>query len=160
AARAGRLLVQSEREHGCAIDPRHRTDRARSVRRSGPLLSPGPATLRSTDRKSRDQAAADSRIAPAPSQRERRIMNLPRWPVYPALTVIGVLLFIAFPHRRRGDPYAGAAASAQPDAMKSGSRAGSKYPRVVVLGIDGMDPDILEEVMRSDPDRMTNFRRL
>lgn len=34
------------------------------------------------------------------------------------------------------------------------------FPRVVVLGIDGMDPDILREAMERFPDRMQNFRKL
>ncbi len=34
------------------------------------------------------------------------------------------------------------------------------FPRVVVLGIDGMDPDLLREAMERYPDRMQNFRKL
>ncbi|MFT5199517.1 MAG: putative AlkP superfamily phosphohydrolase/phosphomutase [Planctomycetota bacterium] len=35
-----------------------------------------------------------------------------------------------------------------------------QYKRVVVLGIDGLDPDILKEVMELHPERMQNFRAL
>ena len=34
------------------------------------------------------------------------------------------------------------------------------HPRVVVLGIDGMDPDILRETLDRHPDRMKHFARL
>ena len=37
---------------------------------------------------------------------------------------------------------------------------GKSYPRVVVLGIDGLDPEILREAMERYPERMKNFRRL
>ncbi|MCA9000291.1 MAG: alkaline phosphatase family protein [Planctomycetes bacterium] len=36
----------------------------------------------------------------------------------------------------------------------------SAQPSVVVLGIDGLDPDILQEAIQRFPDRMANFRRL
>ena len=36
----------------------------------------------------------------------------------------------------------------------------SKYPRIVVLGIDGLDPDILKSVVERFPERMPNFRQL
>ena len=34
------------------------------------------------------------------------------------------------------------------------------HPRMVILGIDGLDPDILAKAMERFPDRMPNFRRL
>ncbi|MFT7670197.1 MAG: putative AlkP superfamily phosphohydrolase/phosphomutase [Planctomycetota bacterium] len=40
------------------------------------------------------------------------------------------------------------------------SAAALAHPRVVVLGIDGMDPEILAEVIEKYPDRMPNFTRL
>ncbi len=51
------------------------------------------------------------------------------------------------------------------DSEKQGQHASGgpgpvQYKRVVVLGIDGLDPDILQEAMRRYPDRMTNFRAL
>ncbi len=36
----------------------------------------------------------------------------------------------------------------------------TQFKRVVVLGIDGLDPDILQEAMERYPDRMQNFRAL
>lgn len=36
----------------------------------------------------------------------------------------------------------------------------TKFPRVVVLGIDGLDPEILAETIALYPDRMRNFARL
>ena len=68
-------------------------------------------------------------------------MYLPRWTVYPALVAIAGLIVVAIPHRRSRDPFA----TAKP---------------VVVLGIDGMDPDILREVVERFPERMPNFRWL
>lgn len=73
-------------------------------------------------------------------------MSLPRWTVYPALTVIAVLVFMAVPRLRSVDPYTDpSTAAAKP---------------VVILGVDGMDPDLLQEIMERHPDRMTNFRWL
>ena len=71
-------------------------------------------------------------------------MTLPRWTVYPALLVIALLLFMAIPRLRSIDPYAD----------------GPVAKAVVVLGVDGMDPDILAEVVERYPQRMTNFRWL
>jgi predicted AlkP superfamily phosphohydrolase/phosphomutase len=79
-------------------------------------------------------------------------MMIPRWTVYPALALIGGFLFAAIPHPRHEDPFAGAASSKEPRA--------TAHPQVVVLGIDGMDPDILAEVMQLYPGRMPNFRWL
>ena len=56
-------------------------------------------------------------------------MSLPRWTVYPALMLIAVLVFGAIPRRASPDPYAGG--------------AGGPAKSVVVLGVDGMDPEIL-----------------
>jgi predicted AlkP superfamily phosphohydrolase/phosphomutase len=36
----------------------------------------------------------------------------------------------------------------------------AEQPRVIVLGIDGMDPEILAETIERFPDRMPNFKRL
>jgi len=35
-----------------------------------------------------------------------------------------------------------------------------EHPRVLVLGIDGLDPDVLREVIEKYPDRVPNFRKL
>jgi predicted AlkP superfamily phosphohydrolase/phosphomutase len=71
-------------------------------------------------------------------------MTLPRWTVYPALMVIALGIFMAIPRRSARDPYADR----------------GRYEPVVVLGIDGMDPDILKEVIARHPERMTNFQWL
>ena len=73
-------------------------------------------------------------------------MALPRWTVYPALLVLALLAFMAVPKLRPVDPYA------------TGSRELAKP--LVVLGVDGMDPDILKQVVERYPDRMPNFRWL
>ena len=78
-------------------------------------------------------------------------MSLPRWTVYPALAVIVGILVIAIPKRTDADPNAGAA------HVKSGDLL---HKPVVVLGIDGLDPDILAEVIEIYPERMENFRWL
>jgi hypothetical protein len=51
----------------------------------------------------------------------------------------------------------------KPRAAESGEvevREGVRHPRVVVLGIDGLDPEILAETMAKYPERMRNFARL
>ncbi len=84
-------------------------------------------------------------------------MTLPRWTAYVALAVIAILFASAIPKRSKStDPTAARAAQAR----SSAHLAESKYPRVVVLGIDGMDPDILRDVMERHPDGMANFHRL
>ncbi|MEW6071004.1 MAG: alkaline phosphatase family protein [Planctomycetota bacterium] len=90
-------------------------------------------------------------------------MSLPRWTVYPALVLIAVLIVIAVPARRSEDPYAGAAGeaaggSARPDPAGASGR--TRFPAVVVLGIDGMDPDILAEAIDAAPELFPNFRWL
>ncbi len=86
-------------------------------------------------------------------------MKLPRWTVYPALALIGAVAFIAIPERVEDDPFAGAA-SAVAEGVDVPARVATTHPRLVVLGIDGMDPDILAEVMQAYPERMPNFRWL
>ncbi len=88
-------------------------------------------------------------------------MRLPRWTVYPALALLAILTITAVP-RRATDPYAGAAAARISALNGSGTPAlpPAKYPRIVVLGIDGMDPEILQETIDRFPDRMRNFQWL
>lgn len=69
-------------------------------------------------------------------------MRLPRWTTYPALAVLLGVAFVAIP-------------------KLGGSDAETiEAKRVVVLGIDGMDPDLLREALRRDPDALPNFRWL
>ncbi len=74
-------------------------------------------------------------------------MILPRWTAYLALAGIATLIGSGIP--RRSTPVADLAGT-----------AGPSHPRMVVLGIDGMDPDILRDVVAAHPDRMPNFARL
>lgn len=73
-------------------------------------------------------------------------MTLPRWTVYPALVLLASLAFMAIPRPVRLDPYAG--------------KEGAPAKPVVVLGVDGMDPEILAQVVERYPERMQNFRWL
>jgi predicted AlkP superfamily phosphohydrolase/phosphomutase len=79
-------------------------------------------------------------------------VKLPRWTVYPALAVLGVFLLPAIPRKSEPRP-AGATSGA--DVLPA-----PMHKRVVVLGIDGLDPEILQEVIARFPERMTNFQRL
>ena len=81
------------------------------------------------------------------------MISIPRWTVYPALVLLLAMLWPAQPAPDDPMTLSGPATAAQPARE-------SKHPRVVVLGIDGMDPDILGEVVAEFPDRMPNFRRL
>ena len=85
-------------------------------------------------------------------------MTIPRWTVYPALVLISGFLIVAIPKRSPEDPFSGAADVE--DAASPANLPPAKNKRVVVLGIDGMDPDILEEVVSRYPERMANFRWL
>jgi len=90
-------------------------------------------------------------------------MTIPRWTVYPALMVIAAILVIALPERSGEDPYEGAASNALANEGGPGAAVPARdteFPEVVVLGIDGMDPDILAEVIAEQPERFPNFRWL
>jgi len=76
-------------------------------------------------------------------------VKLPRWTAYVSLGMIFAMAIVAIP---------------KPTRSRAGARpapaSATEYPRLVVLGIDGMDPEILQQVMERYPERMTNFRRL
>ncbi len=80
-------------------------------------------------------------------------MRLPRWTAYPALGVLAIFLVTAVPGRGTS-PYRGAARRA-----REGVDA-TKHPRVIVIGIDGLDPDTLEEMIQADPSRVPHFSAL
>ncbi len=80
-------------------------------------------------------------------------MMLPRWTVYPALGILAGFLVLAIPRRSEVDPYA--AGVEEHETPRS-----FKHKPLVILGIDGMDPDLLEEVVGAHPKRMPNFRWL
>lgn len=84
-------------------------------------------------------------------------MKLPRWTVYPALATLAVFAVGAFP--RPVEPLDSGAALAARGAAPIASET-TKHKRVVVLGIDGLDPDILKDVVARYPDRMRNFAKL
>ena len=72
-------------------------------------------------------------------------MILPRWTTYPALATVAVLLLTAVPKPVPTRPASGAAAK-----VMAGEGATS-HPRLVVLGIDGLDPEILAGVIARHP---------
>lgn len=84
-------------------------------------------------------------------------MRLPRWTVYPALATLGLFAVGAVP-RPIEPPALGSAAAAR--AGLDPTAEAPKHKRVVVLGIDGLDPDILVEVIERYPDRMRHFAEL
>ena len=71
-------------------------------------------------------------------------MKLPRWTVWPAFAVLLAFLVPALPFGGK-------------DAAPAGA---TRRPRVVVLGIDGMDPEILQETIARFPERTRNFQAL
>ena len=81
-------------------------------------------------------------------------MSLPRWTIWPALAVLCFFLVGAVP-KRVTDPNAGVAAAA-----RAGELPDEPHKRVIVLGIDGLDPELLAETVRLYPERMKNFRAL
>lgn len=82
-------------------------------------------------------------------------MNLPRWTAYMALAVLAIGLVSALPAGEDERPSEGAA-----EAAREGKPLATSYPRLVVLGIDGLDPDILADVVARHPERMPNFAKL
>jgi predicted AlkP superfamily phosphohydrolase/phosphomutase len=74
-------------------------------------------------------------------------MRLPRWTVWPALGILFVFAIPALP--RRGEP-----------RSEAPGGAAARYPRMVLLGIDGLDPDLLAQVIADHPERMQNFAAL
>jgi predicted AlkP superfamily phosphohydrolase/phosphomutase len=89
-------------------------------------------------------------------------MSLPRWTVYPALVLIAVLVVMAVPRTSQEDPYAGAAieAALARNENRPAQQRRFRHEPLVIVGVDGMDPDILAEVVERFPDDMPNFRWL
>ncbi len=81
-------------------------------------------------------------------------MKNTRWTVWPALAVLA-FFFVASVPRRVSDPNPGAAAEARGEVVRD-----EPHKRVVVLGIDGLDPELLAETVRLYPEHMPNFRKL
>ncbi len=70
-------------------------------------------------------------------------MRLPRWTAYPALAALAAMFWYAIPRAKHRE------VSTLP-----------AHERVVVLGIDGLDPELLAETMKRFPELTKNFRRL
>ena len=77
---------------------------------------------------------------------------LPRWTAYAALALIFALALTAVP--RPAKQPASSVVSA-PVVLPEAT-----HPRLVVLGVDGMDPDILEDVIARYPGQMPHFEQL
>jgi len=73
-------------------------------------------------------------------------VRLPRWTVWPAMAVLAAFLVPAIPSRR--------------DAKTAAVPVETTHPRTLVLGIDGMDPDLLRDVIARYPERTQNFQWL
>jgi predicted AlkP superfamily phosphohydrolase/phosphomutase len=78
-------------------------------------------------------------------------MQLPRWTAWPALALIFALALTAVPRPVRSEREARVHAPIGTPAAKT------TYPRVVALGIDGLDPDLLAEAIQRFPERTRNF---
>lgn len=85
-------------------------------------------------------------------------MNLPRWTVYPALALLVGMPMAVIGNEQPEDPYAGMAKVARTEPAAKLPPA--KFPRMVVLGIDGLDPELLGEAIERFPDRTRNFQWL
>ena len=85
-------------------------------------------------------------------------MTIPRWTVYPALLIL-LGTGVAFLPDGGTDPYEGAARAVREGESVAEVRNYAHEP-VVVLGIDGLDPDILKEAVERFPERTPNFRWL
>lgn len=70
-------------------------------------------------------------------------MRLPRWTVWPALAVLFAFAIPGVPWR-----------TSESHEVPAGEAGGK---RVVVLGIDGLDPDLLQQFIRAHPERFPNF---
>jgi len=78
-------------------------------------------------------------------------MKLPRWTTYPALAALFAMAWMAIPHR---------VGPANPLRHRPAGAPPTTHERVVVLGIDGLDPELLAEAMQRFPQRMQNFQSL
>jgi predicted AlkP superfamily phosphohydrolase/phosphomutase len=67
-------------------------------------------------------------------------MRLPRWTVWPALAVLAVFVV--------------------PAVTRPAEDVPAKHPAVIVLGIDGLDPDVLREAIERFPEHTPNWLRL
>jgi predicted AlkP superfamily phosphohydrolase/phosphomutase len=75
--------------------------------------------------------------------------------VYPALALLAAFLIPALPARKRADPPVVSTNTATPHLAGL-----EKFPRMIVLGFDGLDPKVLARVIAKHPDRMKQFKQL
>jgi predicted AlkP superfamily phosphohydrolase/phosphomutase len=79
-------------------------------------------------------------------------MELPRWTAWPALALIFALALTAVPRPVKSEP--------EPLSRSDAAAPKTTYPRLAVLGIDGLDPDLLAEAIERFPERTQHFARL
>lgn len=84
------------------------------------------------------------------------------WSNVLALSVIAILLMAGVPRKAKPSPHAGAARKALGAAVtpRPTRLPETRYERVIVLGIDGCDPDIMREVLAETPELVPNFKKL
>ncbi len=90
-------------------------------------------------------------------------MILPRWTAYLALAVILILAVSGIPRRTDNSEAEGAARAARDESGLRDGRSklpAPNHPRTVILGIDGLDPELLRAVIEKHPERMRAFQRL
>lgn len=90
------------------------------------------------------------------------MITIPRWTVYPSVLVVVGMGVAVFP-RPAEEEHAGAAASTRRHAAASEEPVGAaavsdfEHKPIVVLGVDGLDPEILAATIEAYPEAMGNF---
>jgi len=87
-------------------------------------------------------------------------MKLPRWTVWPAFAVLAAFLVPAIPITGSKREPAGGTGRADAAAPEHAYPASTKHPRIVVLGIDGLDPELLQETIAKFPGGTRHFQAL
>jgi predicted AlkP superfamily phosphohydrolase/phosphomutase len=111
-------------------------------------------------------------------------MKLPRWTIWPAFAILAAFLIPAIPHRgdEKGAHAERSGATTRSEATENRGDSSARpndsdahpnthtdrvlpapnpaHKRVVVLGIDGLDPDILRETIAKFPERTKSFQAL
>ena len=87
-------------------------------------------------------------------------MKLPRWTVWPAFAVLAAFLVPAIPSPGSNRDAALRSGAANDAPAQRAYPAQTKHPRMVVLGIDGLDPELLQETIAKFPAETRNFQAL